>query len=93
MTTARQELLDFIARTGWDGAAMVEVALQEAADNRAHAEAEKLRARARDLSASATGLVADAMSGATMAAATSIDPYAMRDGQLVRKADGKPVIL
>lgn len=68
-------------------------ALNQVEDDRAHREAEKLRERANRFADSGSDLVADAMAGATRAAADSVDPYEWRDGQLVRKSDGKPVII
>lgn len=62
-------------------------------DDRAHREAEKLRQRADGFKDSASDLVAGAMAAAMKLAADEIDPYEERDGQLVRKSDGKPVML
>lgn len=61
--------------------------LDKIEDERAHREAEKLRETAKKLRSNApdrTGL---------LVAALRIDPYEMRDGQLVRKSDGKAVTL
>lgn len=69
--------------------------LDELGDERAHAEAEKLRAEAKEYEKEAAGMLnASAYyqaAGVMARAAQLIDPYVMRDGQLVRKSDGKPV--
>lgn len=58
-------------------------------DDRAHAEAGRLREKADAFTDSKSDLVAGAMAAATRLAAVHIDPYEMRDGNLVRKSDGK----
>lgn len=67
--------------------------LNRVEDDRAHREAEKLRERANKFADSDSDLVAGGMAAATRAAADSIDPYEFRDGQLVRKSDGKSITL
>lgn len=67
--------------------------LNQVEDDRAHRGAEKLRKRADTFKDSASDLVAGAMAASMRLAADEIDPYEMRDGQLVRKSDGKRVFL
>lgn len=67
--------------------------LDQVADDRAHAEAERLRKKADEFAASSSDLVARAMAATARGAAIMIDPYEERDGQLVRRSDGKPVII
>lgn len=67
--------------------------LNQVEDDRAHAEAERIRTEAREYEAEAPskdrhdGYMKTAAVLAT--AAESLDPYEMRDGNLVRKSDGK----
>lgn len=63
--------------------------LNRVEDDRAHADAKRLRQRADEFTANRSELVAQAMAAATRAAADSIDPYEMRGNDLVRKSDGK----
>jgi len=67
--------------------------LDRVEDDRAHAEAEKLRKAADEFAKNSSDLVARAMAAATRGAALKIDPYEERDGHLVRKSDGKPITL
>lgn len=67
--------------------------LNQVEDDRVHREAGKLRKRAEGFADSASDLVAGAMAAAMRLAADEIDPYEERDGQLVRKSDGKSVII
>lgn len=71
--------------------------LNQVEDDRAHAEAEKLRSRATSAELSTIGRMDPAVAlhtaGVLRAAAKTIDPYETRDGQLVRKSDGQPVTL
>jgi len=60
-------------------------------DDRAHAEAEKLRKAAGEFNLGSNDLIARTTRAALGGAAEQIDPYEMRDGQLVRKSDGKLV--
>jgi hypothetical protein len=64
-------------------------------DDRAHAEADKIRKEAEETAAAGWNhdQVNRALraSGAMHYVADLIDPYEMRDDQLVRKADGQPV--
>lgn len=62
--------------------------LAQVEDDRAHAEAEKLRA-----AVSKDAAHRPKWQAAVLEAADMVDPYEMRDGQPVRKADGKPVTL
>lgn len=95
----RQELLDFIARAGLDGTELVDAALQEAVDYRAHIEAMKLRNEAKLYAHEAvdtTGREAESnlrTSRELIYAASLIDPYEERDGHLVRKSDGTTAYL
>jgi hypothetical protein len=74
-------------------------ALNQVEDDRAHAEAEKLRNEAKLHEHDAVdtkGRERDAYlrtAGVLVYAAGLVDPYEERDGQLVRKSDGKPVNL
>lgn len=74
--------------------------LNQVEDDRAHAEAVKLRGwgqKYKDVSEEVQNEGKKALSlfigQALMNAAHDMDPYEERDGQLVRKSDGKPVIL
>jgi hypothetical protein len=71
--------------------------LNQVEDDRAHAEAEKLREKAKRVESSSMmhvdPVVAVHTAGVLRTAAESVDPYEERDGQLVRKSDGKPVNL
>jgi hypothetical protein len=64
-------------------------------DDRAHAEAEKLRAQAEKMlkpsMAGADLLMAMHAADVYLNAARTIDPYEMRNGQTVRKSDGRTV--
>lgn len=92
MGQAHRNLLDLLSRTGWDGRQMIDAALREAADDRAHAEAEKLRQRGEELKIRAGSQgIGMAMAATLIVEAVAMDPYEMRDGQLVRKSDGSPV--
>lgn len=68
-------------------------------DDRVHAEAEKLRNEAKLHEQDAVGLIDPERemylrtAGAMTYSANLIDPYEQRDGQLVRKSDGRPVQL
>lgn len=71
--------------------------LNRVEDDRAHAEAEKLRALAEKMLKSSMTRVEPLMvmhaADVYLNAASTIDPYEMRDGRLVRKSDGEPVIV
>jgi hypothetical protein len=68
--------------------------LNRVEDDRAHAEAQKLIKRGEELKAGTwTQGVGMAMAAMLIVEAIAMDPYEMRDGQLVRKADGQPVVL
>lgn len=74
--------------------------LNKVEDDRAHADAEKLSAlghayKEAAKSEQAAGLQALGLfAGQSLIdAAKEMDPYEMRDGKLVRKSDGKPVII
>lgn len=73
----------------------VDELLNRVEDDRAHAEAEKLRRQAdeaeKSLLASADPALVFRTTDTIRTAANMIDPYEMRDGQLVRKSDGQPV--
>lgn len=90
MNNARNYLLDLLGPAGDEDDLIGQVE-----DARAHVEAEKLRAEAKEYEKEAKGLFNEGAyykAAAVMAyAASLIDPYEMRDGQLVRKSDGKPV--
>lgn len=60
-------------------------------DDRVHAEAHKQRKRADEIleNAGMDRRTAELMAGVMKAAAMGMDPYEVRDGQLVRKSDGR----
>lgn len=60
-------------------------------DDRAHAEAERLRQRAKATRIDLLNPFSPYQEQLIHELANLIDPYEMRDGQLVRKSDGKPV--
>jgi hypothetical protein len=65
-------------------------------DDRAHAEAEKLRRKADELEAANAFVVRPDQtmtpSDVVRVSADEIDPYHRVDGRLVRKSDGSPVV-
>lgn len=71
--------------------------LNRVEDDRVHAEAERIREEAKATADAWTSEVnrdrAERASGAMCYVADLIDPYEERDGQLVRKSDGTPVVL
>lgn len=66
--------------------------LNQVEDDRAHAEAVKLREKVASWGLPATPRAQDT-ARAWRTVADEIDPYEERDGQLVRKSDGQPVTL
>lgn len=64
--------------------------LVQVEEDRVHVEADKIRRRAEEIlrSAGDDRRTAELMAGVTMAAAMGMDPYELRDGELVRKSDG-----
>lgn len=66
--------------------------LNQVEDDRAHAEAERLRLRAKAVKLG-MGPTVEGIYEVVRGLAELVDPYEERDGQLVRKSDGKPVIL
>lgn len=91
MSDARSEIHDWGDCEGFESAECrrVDDLLNKVEDDRAHAEAEKLRTEAKLFEQD--GYMDEG--GIYEAAAAMIDPYEMRDGQLVRKSDGKPVTI
>lgn len=87
MTRARDTLHDWSNCDHVDDCRDVKRLLDQVEDDRVHAEAEKLRAEIKLLGMGPLSAVAFTQ------AADLVDPYEMRDGQLVRKSDGKPVNL
>lgn len=65
--------------------------LNDVEDDRAHAEAVKLRQRGTELTRSGPGTLGQPMGAALIVESFAMDPYEERDGVLVRKSDGKPV--
>lgn len=67
--------------------------LNQVEDDRVHAEADKLRNRAKGIldDAGSDRRTAELMAGVMTAAAMGMDPYEEKDGQLVHKSDGSPV--
>lgn len=66
--------------------------LNQVEDDRAHAEAVKLREKVESWGFPATPRAEDT-ARAWRTVADEIDPYEEKDGVLVRKSDGKPVSL
>lgn len=66
--------------------------LNQVEDDRAHAEAERLRLRAK-ASELGVGPFAEGQRELIIGLADLIDPYVLCDGELVRKSDGTPVTL
>jgi hypothetical protein len=66
-------------------------------NDRAHAEAQKLLQRGEEMRANGrpdgTATIGYVIGGALVVEALAMDPYETRDGQLVRKSDGKPVTI
>lgn len=64
-------------------------------DDRAHAEAVALRGRGEDMRRNGkpdgTATMGYVIGAGLVVEAFAMDPYEQRDGQLVRKSDGKPV--
>lgn len=74
--------------------AVLDARLDQVEDDRVHREAEKLRKRGEELKAAARNQgVGMAMAAALLVESIEMDPYEERDGQLVRKSDGRPVVL
>ena len=67
----------------------LEAKLERAGDDRAHAEAQKLLDKHMDVMLTHGAGVAQGLAMAII----ELSPYVERDGQLVRKSDGKPVTL
>lgn len=95
MSYARRCLLDLLGPAGDEDGLIDQVE-----DNRAHREAEKLYVEAEKHKRSAEAASGPEIIDGHMAAwsrltraGQMIDPYEMRDGQLVRKSDGEPVNL
>lgn len=92
MSYARRCLLELLGPAGDEDDLIGQVE-----DDRAHAEAERIREEAKATADSWTSEAnrsqAERSSGAMYYVADLVDPYEMRDGQLVRKSDGKPVTL
>lgn len=63
--------------------------LDQIEEERAHAEAEKLRKYAEEYD----DWGERPFTAGLFQAVEQVDPYEMRDGQLVHKSDGKPVII
>lgn len=92
MTYARRCLLDLLGPAGDEDGLIDQVE-----DDRAHCEAERIREEARQTADAWTSEVsrsqAERSSGAMYYVADMIDPYEIRNGQLVRKFDGTQVIM
>jgi hypothetical protein len=92
MTYAR-DLIHQAARceAGTDECVRIHDLLVEVEDDRVHVEADKIRRRAEEIlrNGGDDRRTAELMAGVTMAAAMGMDPYELRDGELVRKSDGK----
>lgn len=67
--------------------------LNQVEDDRAHAEAERLRKKADGMPRYTPPKGGTTGRAVTLALADEMDPYEERDGQLVRKSDGRPVVL
>lgn len=68
--------------------------LNRVEEDAVHAAAQKLRKRGEEMKAeSGNQGVGMAMAATLIIEALAMDPYEMRDGELVRKSDGKPVTL
>lgn len=87
MSLARRCLLDLLGPAGDEDGLIDQVE-----DDRAHREAERVRQRA-DISELGVGPFAEGQRQLILGLADLVDPYEIRDGQLVRKSDGKPVII
>jgi hypothetical protein len=88
MSTAREGIIVAISSDHLDYEQVTEL-LDQVEDDRAHTEAEKLRNEAAIYDEEGERNVAAGL----YRAADMVDPYEMRDGQLVRKSDGKAVVL
>lgn len=97
LAMAKSLLVDADPEEAWNPEAPLLSAVLKMIDDRAHAEAEKLRRRADELAALSEGVVRHDQgllpSDVMRMAADEIDPYHVVDGELVRKDDGKPVVL
>lgn len=95
MSSARSEIHDWGDCEGLDSAEchQVDELLDQIEDDRAHHEAEKLRETAAGMVFNLLDPFSPQKEGWVRHIADEIDPYEMRDGQLVRKSDGKPVTL
>lgn len=67
--------------------------LSQVEDDRAHREAKRLRQRAEVTTIDLLNPCSLHDAKLIMGIADLIDPYEMRDGQLVRKSDGQPVTI
>lgn len=67
--------------------------LDQVEDDRAHAEAEKLRVKAKTVRLDLLDPFSPYREQLIREQADEIDPYEKRDGQLVRKSDGRAVTL
>lgn len=67
--------------------------LNKIEDDRAHREAERLRKKAEGMPSYTPPKSGTTGRAVTLMLADEIDPYEMRDGELIRKSDGKPVTI
>lgn len=80
-------------KSGSDDDLQLHDLLNRVEDDRAHVEAEKMRARAKAVRLDLLDPFSPYREQMIMGLADLADPYEKRDGQLVRKSDGQPVIL
>ncbi len=96
MSHARSAIHDWADCEGFDTAEcrQGDELLDQVEDDRVHAEALKLLKRGEELKAGVGNQsIGMAMAATLIVEAVAMDPYEERDGQLVRKSDGKPVTL